>query len=539
MGRKRLKQKSLKKVIAAVMTAVMILASSVPALAGGSKAELPGLPDDFVTRRLTDLCGMGTGSASDAGQNDAGKSKQINDEVLEEDLNQDIMLASASSASIIYTLDGKEKESISFYVKRNPQTNETIAPDPVLLRVTQTEGTEAFGEIHVGVGIPENPEDGLQDRVAIEALNGTYLEPGKPLDFRIEFVISEDMEAGKENIINDGKKHFITVSGVEYEEQIPVFYGIDGLYSYYSAEAVTQYEGAVFRDQKSGIDYRVVGHVKLNEKDPTAFTIRHKFVVFDDMTGMDAQGNPVPLRISKVRLNPDGNFTFSDGSYEIVPRMGEDRFISIPMNVKKEVFSKWRTDAVRQNKMKLAYIVMEDLVIEYNDGYSVGGNMNPLPLVYAVSYIPGSNTGGGSGGGGGSSSGGGGGGGSGSGTTSTGTVQGPAATPRETKATSDDVGWVQKDGAWYYMDAANTPVTDWLLGPDGRWYFLAPDGVMKTGWMQIGKDWYFLNADGAMANGWVQGADGKWYYLQPDGKMAVDMRTPDGYYVGPDGVWIQ
>ena len=89
------------------------------------------------------------------------------------------------------------------------------------------------------------------------------------------------------------------------------------------------------------------------------------------------------------------------------------------------------------------------------------------------------------------------------------------------------------------MDAANTPVTDWLLGPDGRWYFLAPDGVMKTGWMQIGKDWYFLNADGAMANGWVQGADGKWYYLQPDGKMAVDMRTPDGYYVGPDGVWIQ
>ena len=150
MGRKRLKQKSLKKVIAAVMTAVMILASSVLALAGGSKAGLPGLPDDFVTRRLTDLCGMGTGSASDAGQNDAGKSKQINDEVLEEDLNQDIMLASASSASIKYTLDGKEKESISFYVKRNPQTNETIAPDPVLLRVTQTEGTEAFGEIHVG-----------------------------------------------------------------------------------------------------------------------------------------------------------------------------------------------------------------------------------------------------------------------------------------------------------------------------------------------------------------------------------------------------
>lgn len=534
MGRKRLKQISLKKVIAAVMTAVMILASSVPALAGGLKAGLPGLPDDFVTRRLTDLDGIGTGSASDAGQDDAGKVKQINDEILEEDL--DLMLASASSASIKYTLDGKEKESISFYVKRNPKTNETIAPDPVLLRVTQTEGTEAFGEIHVGVGIPENPEEGLQDRIAIEAVNGTYLEPGKSLDFRINFVISEEMEAGKETIINDGKKHFITISGGEYEEQIPVFYGIDGLYSYYSAEMIARYEGSVFKDQKSGINYKVVGHVKLNEKDPAAFTIRHEFGIFDDMTGRDEQANPVPLRISKVRLNPDGNFTFSDGSYEIVPHIGEDGWISIPVKVKKEVFSKWRTDAVRRNKMKLNYILMTDLVMEYNDGYSAGGNMNPLPLVYAVSYIPGSNTGGGSGGGGGSSSGGGG---SGSGMTSTGTVQGPAATPRETKATSDDVGWVQKDGAWYYMDAANTPVTDWLLGPDGRWYFLALDGVMKTGWMQIGKDWYFLNADGAMANGWVQGADGKWYYLQPDGKMAVDMRTPDGYYVGLDGVWIQ
>jgi serine-type D-Ala-D-Ala carboxypeptidase (penicillin-binding protein 5/6) len=45
---------------------------------------------------------------------------------------------------------------------------------------------------------------------------------------------------------------------------------------------------------------------------------------------------------------------------------------------------------------------------------------------------------------------------------------------------------------------------------------------------------------GSMAkNVWKTGAEGNWYYLGPDGVMLTNTKTPDGYRVGADGVWIQ
>lgn len=542
MGRKRFR-----KAIATLATVIMVFMMPLSALAGMSGSGIPGLKDEFVTRNLTDLVKVNDGSGVGLGQDDSVTDNDRipdEDEIYEESVVLDAPLASASSARISssvvhYLIDGKEQESISFYVKRNSLTNEPIPPNPVILSVTQTEGTQDFGEIKVEVGVPKNPEEGLKDKIRIVPLDGTYLELGKTLDFKIEFVISENMRKGKENIINDGERHFILISGSNnYEKSIPVYYGIDGLYSYYSAESIKWYEGAVITDGGSGKKYRMVGQVNLNETVPPAFTIRHHFSIFDNMMGMDEQGNPVQLRITKARLNPDGNFTFADGTTEMALQLEEDDWISIPVKVKAEVFTKWRTDAINRNKDIAKHIQMTDLLLEYNDGYFAGGNMNPLPLVYEMRYTAKGSGGGGGGGGGGSSSGGGGGGGSSSGTTSTGTVQGPAVTPRTTYASAEDVGWVLKDGVWYYMDQTNAPVTDWLLGPDGRWYFLGSDGMMKTGWLQLGSTWYFLNADGAMANGWVQGAEGKWYYLQPDGTMATNTTTPDGHNVDSNGVWV-
>ncbi len=40
-------------------------------------------------------------------------------------------------------------------------------------------------------------------------------------------------------------------------------------------------------------------------------------------------------------------------------------------------------------------------------------------------------------------------------------------------------------------------------------------------------------------NVWKTGAEGNWYYLGPDGVMLTNTKTPDGYRVGADGVWIQ
>lgn len=540
MGRNRIT-----RIIAASMTVILIFLMSVPSLANTRALDLPGLSKAAVTRDITGATGGKSGIASDADGSETDgylvpDEDDMDEEILDEDLGLQAgsRIASASSAEIVYTVDGKEKDSISFYVYRDPATNKAITPDPVRLRITQIAGEEDAGDIMVSVGVPENPEDGLKDRIEIIPPENRYLSNGGAIEYQIRFVVSEAMQEGKENIYNDGSRHFITISWSGGEKSVPVYYGIDGLYSAYSVESIGQYEGGIFTDEDSGVDYRIVGHIKLNETEPSSFTIRHQFGVYTDMMGADEQGNPVPLRITKARLNPDGNFVFSDGSVEITPHMDADGRMSIPLRVKKDVFSNWRTKAVRQNKMRLDFILLTDLVIEYNDGYLAGGSVKPLPLVYAVSYIPESKPGGGGSGGGGG--GGGGGSGFGSGTTSTGTVQGgPAVTPRLTYAASEDVGWVFQDGAWYYMDLANQPVTDWLFGPDGRWYFLDANGVMKTGWLQLGQVWYFLNADGAMATGWVQGADGRWYYLLQDGRMGTDMTTPDGYYVDKDGVWVK
>ena len=582
-----MKKSRLYKIVATVLIAQLL---SVPSISAMAESGLPELKPEFITRSITDLSAAGVQTDSDnlipdedqnepetdpetdletdpgtesdpetepetdpeAGtEEDPGTDSEIVSDILEEQIisasgraasykgGNGLELASSSSARVEYTVDGKARDSISFYMERNPATNQADLPEPVVLRFEQVAGEVDFGEIRVSAGIPKSPygpSDGLNTneitRVRIEPESG-YLKAGESLEFRICFV-DQDVADGKENVNNNGKMHFLTVSGAGVEKDIPVYYGADGLYNGYSADSVGQYEGTPFKNPDTGAVYRLVGHVKLNEEDAPTLTIRHQFGVYADMTaGTDAQGTPIPLRISRLKLDPNGDFTFTNGSYERTPQMDENGMITINIKFKDEVFQKIRRQAERDKKMLLSYVLLTDLVMEYNDGYLAGGSENPLPLVYAVSYIPPSNhrpSGGGGGGGGGGSS-------SGSGASVSGSVVGPGMAPRVTNASAEDIGWVQKDGFWYYMNAVNTPVTDWLLGTDGRWYFLEAGGVMKTGWLSLGGKWYFLNGDGAMAVGWVQGADGKWYYLNQDGIMAVNTTTPDGYAVDQDGVW--
>ena len=58
---------------------------------------------------------------------------------------------------------------------------------------------------------------------------------------------------------------------------------------------------------------------------------------------------------------------------------------------------------------------------------------------------------------------------------------------------------------------------------------------MKTGWVNTGNGkWYYLNPDGDMKTGWLYDKN-IWYYLNNDGSMAVN-RFQDGWYLGADGV---
>jgi len=78
------------------------------------------------------------------------------------------------------------------------------------------------------------------------------------------------------------------------------------------------------------------------------------------------------------------------------------------------------------------------------------------------------------------------------------------------------------------------------------WYYFGENGIMQTGWLDWKGNRYYLYPvsdgwKGRMFNGWHL-IDGKWYYFETaagstQGRMYRSERTPDGYYVGDDGVW--
>lgn len=59
------------------------------------------------------------------------------------------------------------------------------------------------------------------------------------------------------------------------------------------------------------------------------------------------------------------------------------------------------------------------------------------------------------------------------------------------------------------------------------------------GWQQDTTGWWYRNADGSYpVNTWKE-INGGHYYFGSDGYMLYDTITPDGYWVGSDGAWIE
>lgn len=505
------------RIAAAWLTAVMTAMTVFPAFAGSSRVSLSEVGTVSVNRE-SDL--------EEIIDEDVFYDEDFIEEERETDFSTsfdrngrkvDFATSSNAEVQVDYLIDGdRNADKISFYMKRDPNTNEAPLPEPVELTIEQISGP-AVGPVMATVSENLNRS---KRRVTVIPKEGTDLSVGHPVTFVVSFV-DKDVADGKEDVFNDLSENYIQISGNDIGGRIPVVYGADGLFLFYSAEFAELWKGELIEDGE--MLFANVGEIDLNSMTVPSFTLCHKFTVFPGMPESD-------LHIVKAALDPEGLFTFADGSTEMEPSMDSDNIISIPIKMKAEAFREMKNEASQYHRELDFYRILAELVVEYSDGYLAGGKAGIMPLVYHVTYTPVSTGGSGGGGGGGSSSG---------SAISSGAVVGPGLTPRETKSAAEDIGWVQKDGAWYYMDGQNKPVTDWLLGPDGRWYFLDKAGVMKTGWLQIGSTWYFLNADGAMAVGWVQGADGKWYYLQANGAMAAEVTTPDGYYVDKDGVWVQ
>ncbi len=102
-------------------------------------------------------------------------------------------------------------------------------------------------------------------------------------------------------------------------------------------------------------------------------------------------------------------------------------------------------------------------------------------------------------------------------------------------------GWVQDSNGWYYIKDNGTRAAGEWVTVDGSSYWIDDNGYMAKGWRQVDGKWYFLRSNGSMAvNYWEKDeTSGKCYYLGSDGVMLTDTMTPDGYYVGLDGAWVE
>ena len=102
------------------------------------------------------------------------------------------------------------------------------------------------------------------------------------------------------------------------------------------------------------------------------------------------------------------------------------------------------------------------------------------------------------------------------------------STSQETKA-----GWKQTNGKWLYQHKDGTYTKNDFETIEGHTYYFDENGYMVTGWKKINNKDYFFNDSGVMVKDTWQGA----YYLGSDGVMLTNTFTKDGYYVGSDGAY--
>ena len=86
---------------------------------------------------------------------------------------------------------------------------------------------------------------------------------------------------------------------------------------------------------------------------------------------------------------------------------------------------------------------------------------------------------------------------------------------------------VSKSGSW---QKAADGVRSWWRYNDGSY--------PAYQWLPINGSWYYFDAEGYMCTGWLE-LNGTYYYLDPaTGAMWANQRTPDGYWVNGDGVYV-
>ena len=102
------------------------------------------------------------------------------------------------------------------------------------------------------------------------------------------------------------------------------------------------------------------------------------------------------------------------------------------------------------------------------------------------------------------------------------------------------VGWRWVDDQWYFFEDScgyRQAMPGWQR-IDGVMRYFDENGVMQKGWLFVEGKTRFMDDSGALVTGWRQIDDLYYYFYPADGNLARDT-TVDGYYVNPDGVWVQ
>lgn len=92
-------------------------------------------------------------------------------------------------------------------------------------------------------------------------------------------------------------------------------------------------------------------------------------------------------------------------------------------------------------------------------------------------------------------------------------------------------------GEYSYEGYFIQPNGKYLINTWIRDYSFLNDGIV------LRNAWYYIGSNGKTVVGW-QRINWKWYYFSENndsdglGIMLANTTTPDGYYVGPDGAWI-
>lgn len=100
--------------------------------------------------------------------------------------------------------------------------------------------------------------------------------------------------------------------------------------------------------------------------------------------------------------------------------------------------------------------------------------------------------------------------------------------------------WAQDANGWRFMKSNGSYAKGETLLINNEYYYFKDDQYMvSNAWHLINGGYYFFRPSGGLAsNRWIQ-TNGMWYYVDGSGKLLTNGKTPDGFTVDANGVWVK